>query len=204
MDNCTINFPKFPWNSFLIWVASWRCCPCRPNGRTSAASNFHIKASRVWTKGMVVRTVDLIHAISISNVRASGPRGLTSGGLDFECDTCLMDDHIQTGIHVVWTVAAIFPYLCFGKKSHSWSNTECCPDVLLKRPDRCKLEQFEASRHRGRSGGKDLAVRTEDALDSWASGRYITSSEWLQGIWFFWLVNCAESSGSTLNSGIPI
>jgi len=58
----------------------------------------------------------------------------------------------------VWTVAAIFPYLYFGKKSHSWSKTECRSDVLLKRPNRCKLEQFEASRHRGRSGRKGLVV----------------------------------------------
>jgi len=43
------------------------------------------------------------------------------------------------------TVATIFPYLCFGKKSHSLSNTECRPDILLKHPDGCKLEQFEAS-----------------------------------------------------------
>jgi hypothetical protein len=35
--------------------------------------------------------------------------------------------------------------------------------VLLKRSDRCKLEQFEASRHRGRSGRKVLIVRTDDA-----------------------------------------
>jgi hypothetical protein len=33
-----------------------------------------------------------------------------------------------------------------------WSNTEGRPDGLLKRPDGCKLEQFEASRQRGRSG----------------------------------------------------
>jgi hypothetical protein len=56
-----------------------------------------------------------------------------------------MDERVQTGIHIVQTVAAIFPYQCFGKKSYSWSNTECRPDVLLKRPDGCKLEQFEAS-----------------------------------------------------------
>jgi hypothetical protein len=31
------------------------------------------------------------------------------------------------------------------------SNTEGRPDGLLNRPDGCKLEQFEASRHRGRS-----------------------------------------------------
>jgi hypothetical protein len=35
--------------------------------------------------------------------------------------------------------------------------------VLLKRLDGCKLEQFEASRHRGRSGRKVLVVRTDDA-----------------------------------------
>jgi len=42
--------------------------------------------------------------------------------------------------------------------------------VLLKRLDRCKLEQFEASQHRGRSGQKVLVVRTDDALNSWAFG----------------------------------
>jgi len=56
-----------------------------------------------------------------------------------------MDEHVQTGIRIVQMVAVIFPYLCFGKKSHSWSNTEWRPDLLLKRPDGCKLEQFEAS-----------------------------------------------------------
>jgi hypothetical protein len=33
-----------------------------------------------------------------------------------------------------------------------WSNTKCHPDGLLNRSDGCKLEQFESSRHRGRSG----------------------------------------------------
>jgi hypothetical protein len=49
------------------------------------------------------------------------------------------------------------------KEIHSWSNTEWRPDVLLKRPDGCKLEQFEASRHRGRSRWKVLVVWTDDA-----------------------------------------
>jgi hypothetical protein len=56
-----------------------------------------------------------------------------------------MDKDVQMGIHIVQTVAAIFPYLCFGMKSRSWLNTECRPDVLLKRSDGCKLEQFKAS-----------------------------------------------------------
>jgi len=56
-----------------------------------------------------------------------------------------MDEHIRMGFHIVWTVTSNFPYLGFGKKSSSWSNTEWGPDVLLKCPDGCKLEQFEAS-----------------------------------------------------------
>jgi hypothetical protein len=151
--------------------------PYQPDGHTSIVRNFHTKASRVRTKGMVVRTVDLMHAISIS-----GLRGLTSGRLDFECYTCLMNERVRTGFHIVRTVAVNFSYLCFGKKSRSWLNTECRPDVLLICPDGCKLEQFEASRHRGRSGRKVLVVRTEDALDRWASGRYITSFGRLQRI----------------------
>jgi len=56
-----------------------------------------------------------------------------------------MDERVRTGIHIVWTVAVIFPYLFFGKKSHSWSNTDCHLVVLLKSPDGCKMEQLEAS-----------------------------------------------------------
>jgi hypothetical protein len=96
-----------------------------------------------------------------------------------------MNECVRTGIHIIRTIAAIFPYLCFGRKSCSWSKSECRLEVLLKRPDGCKLEQLEASRHRGRSGLKVLIVQTDDALNSWASGRYITSSEQLQGIQFF-------------------
>jgi histidinol dehydrogenase len=75
--------------------------PCRPNGRTFTISNFNIKTSRVRTVGMIVWTVDLMHAISISDARSSEH-------LDLNCDTCLMDERVQTGIHVVRTAAAIF------------------------------------------------------------------------------------------------
>jgi hypothetical protein len=76
--------------------------PCRPGGRTFAASNFHIEASHFRTKVMVIRTVDQMHAITISDDRVSER-------LDFERDTCLMDERVRTGIHIVQTVAAIFP-----------------------------------------------------------------------------------------------
>jgi hypothetical protein len=51
----------------------WTVVPCHPGGRTFTARNFLIKASRVRTKGMVVRTVDLMHVISISDARVYGP-----------------------------------------------------------------------------------------------------------------------------------
>jgi len=158
--------------------------PYHPYSRTLAVSNFHIKASRVRTKGMVVQTIDQMHAISIYVARASGPWMLSSGRLNFECATCLMDERVRTRIHIVQTIAAIFPYLCFEKKSHSWSNTECRLNMLLKLPNGCKLEQFEASWHRGSSELKVLVIRMDDALDSWTSRRYIMSSRQLQGIRF--------------------
>jgi hypothetical protein len=47
----------------------------RPDGLTTAASNFliRLRASGPW--GMSVRTAELQHAISISAMRTSGPRG---------------------------------------------------------------------------------------------------------------------------------
>jgi hypothetical protein len=56
------------------------------------------------------------------------------------------------GIHIVRSAAVIFPYLILERKYEAWSNIESRPDGLLKRPDGCKLVEFEALRHRGRSG----------------------------------------------------
>jgi len=65
-----------------------------------------------------------------------------------------MKESIQTGTHIVQKVVAVFPYLCFGKKYFNLSNIERRPDVFLRILDRCKLEQFEGPRHRGRSERK--------------------------------------------------
>jgi hypothetical protein len=56
------------------------------------------------------------------------------------------DERVRTRIHIIRMVAVIR------------SNTKCLPDMLLKRPDGCKLEQFKASRHKGRSERKVLVV----------------------------------------------
>jgi hypothetical protein len=65
----------------------------------------------------------MMHAISISDAHAFGPCLLTSGHLDFECDTCFMDESVWTGIHVDRTVAAIFPNLLFRKEILKFGRT---------------------------------------------------------------------------------
>jgi len=139
------------------------------------------------------------------------------------------DVWIWTVILALWMsaperVAAIFRYLCFGKKSWSFGQTlsviqtgcwivrtdaswsslnlldiEEGPDGNPRRPDRwCfSLMGIQMVWH---------VVQTAGALDrdSWAPGQYDTSSRRLVGNWIFWLANCAESSGKLLNSGIPV
>jgi hypothetical protein len=60
-DRLSKNSLKFFPNLSRVRTA----LPCRLDGRISAARNFHIEASHIRTKGMVIRTVDLMHAISI-------------------------------------------------------------------------------------------------------------------------------------------
>jgi hypothetical protein len=79
-----------------------------------------------------------------------------------------MDEHVRTGIHVVWTVV-IFPYLCFRKKSRSlvehweWSGRMQAGPVW----------NFSTL---GKSGQEVLVVRTDEALDRWTR-RYEMLSE---------------------------
>jgi len=161
--------------------------PCRYDGRTSAAINFQIEASLVRTRRMVFQTADLMHAISISDARVSEPWWLASRLLDLNCDTCLMDERIWTGIHVIWTVAGIFPYLCFGKKSWSliehWESSGQAAELFGR---------MQAGAVRSFSTQKKVqtvihVVRMDDALDRWVSGRYDMSSGRLTENQIFWL-----------------
>jgi hypothetical protein len=71
---CDQNFWDFRWKSFLFETRIRTVRHCSPDGRMFAASNFHIRLRASGPRGMAVRTVDLQDAISISVVRASGPR----------------------------------------------------------------------------------------------------------------------------------
>jgi hypothetical protein len=96
---CDRNSENFAEKSFLKWAVLGRC-------------------------SLVVRTVALLlQVISIYRLRASGPWWLVSWRLDLNCDTCLMDERVRTKMHVVRMMTAIFPYLCFGKKSWNFGRT---------------------------------------------------------------------------------
>jgi hypothetical protein len=108
------------------------------------------------------------------------------------------------------------------RNPEAWSNTESRLNVLLKRLDRCKLEQFETSRHMGRSGREVLIVGTDDAWNSWAFGQYDTSfgrlalwtdghphgmtrrPDGLQGTELSALQTMQNLLEELLNSGIPV
>lgn len=60
----------------------WMVLPCHLDGHTLVARNFHIKAWRVRTMTSVVRTVNLMHAISIYEAHAFGPWRLSSERLN--------------------------------------------------------------------------------------------------------------------------
>jgi hypothetical protein len=70
---CDRFFKNSAEKSFLSKIHVRKVRHCRPDGRTSAVSNFHIRlrASKPW--GMSVWTAELQHTISISAMRVSGP-----------------------------------------------------------------------------------------------------------------------------------
>lgn len=61
------------------------------DGRTSASSNFHIRLRASGLRGRSVRTAELQHTISISDVRASGPLGTDVGTVEGESAVSIYD-----------------------------------------------------------------------------------------------------------------
>jgi hypothetical protein len=85
-------FWKFCEEIFPIWEPRLNGMAHRPDGRTSAASNFliRLRASRPW--GMSVRTAILQHAISISAMSASGPWGAVVRTVEVESVISFFDE----------------------------------------------------------------------------------------------------------------
>jgi len=213
------EFWDFCWKSFLFESRIRTVRHCRPDSHTSTASNFLTKASRVWTRGMGVQTVDLLHVISISVERVSRPWQTGTRTVEFELRFS----------PYVWTRSdgnprrpdgfRNLPLYELGKKSEA-SITESHPDGLLRRLNGCKLDQKLLDTEEGPDGNPRRpdgwcfglssvqtvwhVVRMAGTMDKWASGRDVTWSRRLAGNRNLWLVNSAESSEALLNREIPV
>jgi hypothetical protein len=152
-DNCATGFPKnFAENLFLFksnvrTVRHWR-----PDGRTSAASNFHIRLSASGPRGMSFRTAILQHAISISAMRASEPWEADVWTVEVESAISLTDERASgpmlTDVQTVVFELRFLPYL--------WAR----PDGKPRRPDGVSIFPYYEL-------GKNLKL-----IDHWwASGR---------------------------------
>jgi hypothetical protein len=110
-----------------VWLEKPRCCP---DGRHKAFGWTTVRSAfQILQKFFP----ELSH---IRRVLPYRPDGCTLAARNFH----IKASRVRTIEHVVRTVTALFPYLCFGKKSQSWLNTEWRLDVLMKHPDECKLE----------------------------------------------------------------
>jgi hypothetical protein len=65
---------------------------------------------------------------------------------------------------------------------------------VAEHPDRCKQEQFEASRHRGTSRRKVLIVRTDDTLTDERPDRILHRLDGCKGTELHCFESCLESS----------
>jgi len=142
-------------------------------GWTSAASNFHIRLCASgpwgWTPGRLIFYTQFPYLLS---ARPDDGR-LASGRLSLNCDSCLIDERVWTGIHVVRTVAAIFPYLNLEinlKLVDHWELSERAAETSGR-----MQAGTEASRCRGRSG-RDPRHPDEWCFVYRAFERYGTSS----------------------------
>jgi len=105
----------------------------------------------------------LLHTISI--IRPECPDSVDRHPDGWMSSARLALSRIASGRnnYVVRMVVAVFPYLCLERKFFYLSNTERRPDVLLRRPNGCNLERFEAFGHKWESGRKFFVVRTDVA-----------------------------------------
>jgi hypothetical protein len=203
---CDRIFRKFRWKSFLFkspirTVRHWHL-----DGRTSAASNFHIRLRASGPMGKNVRTAILQHSISISAMRASGPWEVDVRTIEVESTNSLTDERASgpmlTDFRTVIFELRFLPYLWArpDRKPH-------CPDDVsifpcselgknLKLIDHWWMFGRAAETSRWMQAGTEASwysggSRPKDTSFGWmmlvclASGRYDTSSgrmeQWTDG-----------------------
>jgi hypothetical protein len=158
-QQCDRIILEFHWKSFLFKSRVRTVRHYRPDGRTSAASNFHIRlrASGPW--GMNVRTAILQHTISISDMRASRPLGASVRTVKVESAISILVARasgprltdVRTVIFELW----FLPYI-WARPDRKPHRSDGCINLPLfwtleriwsgsiteRRPEGCKLEQM--------------------------------------------------------------
>jgi hypothetical protein len=114
-QRCDRIFWKFRWKSFLFKSRVRTVRHWHPDGRTSIASNFHIRLRASGPRGMNVRTTILQHIISIYAMCASGPREADVRTVEVESAISLTDERASgpmlTDIQTVIFQLRFLPYL---------------------------------------------------------------------------------------------
>jgi hypothetical protein len=229
---CDKIFWKFHWKSFLFKSRVRTVRHWRPDGCTSAASNFHIRLSASKPRGMNIQMEILQHAISISAMRESGPWEADVRTVEVKSAiSILVARRSEPRLTDVWTVIfelRFLPYVWVrpnGKPRR--------PDVCINLPIFWTWKESEADRSLMdiRTGCWDVqtnaswnrsfsiqwrvrteryvvrtgwhVVRTDGTVDRWASWRDDTSSGRLIGNQNSSIFS-AESSENALTSGILV
>jgi hypothetical protein len=169
-----------------------------------------------------------LQVIFIPRLRPSGSREWSSGRLiwftQFPYLMLARPDHVDwrpdvwilNGILALWMSAS-------GRESTSskWLQQSSHNCVLERNPKACRTLRFvrtccwnvrtdiswSSSKLLGTKEGLDGKFSSSGRMMVWTVGRpdgMTRRPDGWQGTEFFWLVNCTESFGSTLNSGIPV
>jgi len=185
----------------------------RPDGCTSAASNFLIRLSSVRTMGDGHPDgYSLTRNFHISNVRVRTTAVRRPNGHIWIAILALSRRASGRDTTLSWWLIDL-PFLGTWKEIRNWLSTGTCPDMLLKRLDGCKLAQKLLDTVWGldrmnTSSGRMMLVCLASGRDDTSSGRM---EQWTDGR----PDGMARSSGrltgnlnssdlQTLNSGIPI
>jgi len=151
-----------------------------PDGRTSAASNFHIRLRVSGSWGMNVRTTILQHAISISAMRASGQWEADVRTVEVESAISISDERASGPMLTdVWTMVFelwFLPYLWVrpDRKPHCPNSVSIFPYYELR--NNLKLTDHWWGSGRAAETSGRMQAGTEASRYSGGSGRKDTSS----------------------------
>jgi hypothetical protein len=182
-QQCDRIFWKFHWKSFLFKSRVRTVRHWRPDGRMSSTSNFHIRLSRVRTKGderldgwTSTCNFHICYA-PVQTMRGRRPNGWSRIG-----NFLNKIAHVRTGNHIVRTVYQSSLILNL-ERIWSWSITDGRPDGLLRCPDRCKLEQKRLDTVKG----PDRKIRRPDrwCLSVWRPDGITRRPDWFKQ-WTNW------------------